>query len=119
MKLASAGFLLALPAAVAALPATDKLSAPERREARHLLHSDCGACHGGQLTGGLGPPLTPERLQRRDPRGLYRTIRQGRPDTPMPPWSRFLSPAQTAYIVKIITGQDPAPTQASGNDRRR
>jgi cytochrome c55X len=107
MRAAWAALLLALPAGAAALPDTGELSAAERREARELLRGDCGACHGGRLTGGLGPALTPERLQGRDPRGLYRTIRQGRPDTPMPPWSRFLSPAQTAYIVELITGQRP------------
>ena len=32
---------------------------PERqRELAHLLQRDCGSCHGGRLTGGLGPALT-------------------------------------------------------------
>ncbi len=84
-----------------AAPAADKpLPARERRaELDRLLRHDCGACHGLERTGGLGPPLTPERLAGRPDDQLIQTILRGVPDTPMPPWKPLLSRRDARWLV--------------------
>lgn len=73
---------------------------PERqKELVRLVRQDCGSCHGMRLTGGLGPALTPEALASKPAEALVRTILQGRPGTPMPPWKDFLSEPEAAWIV--------------------
>ena len=87
---------IALPAAAAEPPA--------RRQAEllHMLRHDCGACHGLRLGGGLGPPLTAAALARYAPQALERTILDGRPGTPMPPWRALLSPADVRWMLRAI-----------------
>lgn len=92
--------LALLAGSVAAEPAG---FAPERQsELVRLVREDCGSCHGLRLTGGLGPPLTPEALQDRPRQALVRTILEGRPGTPMPPWKGFLSEPEAAWIVERL-----------------
>jgi cytochrome c55X len=76
-------------------------AAERQRELVRMVRQDCGSCHGMTLNGGLGPALTVEALKVRDiPReSLVATIVGGRPGTPMPPWHRFLSEAEAAWIV--------------------
>ncbi len=76
-----------------------------QRELVHLVRQDCGSCHGMQLTGGLGLPLTPEALRDKPLEGLAATIHAGRPGTAMPPWKTILSEADIRWIVeKLMTG---------------
>lgn len=79
---------------------------PERqKELVRLVRQDCGSCHGMQLTGGLGLPLTPEALRDKPLEGLAATIHAGRPGTAMPPWKTILSEADIRWIVeKLMTG---------------
>lgn len=82
----------------------------ERREAlRNLVHQDCGSCHGMRLSGGLGPALTPEALQDKNPAFLAVTIAEGRPGTPMPPWKTLLSEADIAWIVDYLKNPGVTP----------
>ncbi|HYR01040.1 MAG TPA: cytochrome c [Casimicrobiaceae bacterium] len=75
------------------------------RELLHLLHQDCGSCHGMRLTGGLGPALTPEALRTKPAETLVATITSGRPGTAMPPWRRFLSEAEAEWLVaRMVSG---------------
>lgn len=67
-----------------------------------LLRQDCGSCHGLTLRGGLGPPLLPEALSGKDPQVLAATILHGRPGTAMPPWSRFLSEDEAAWLARRL-----------------
>jgi cytochrome c55X len=77
--------------------------APQRQEQLlHLLRHDCGSCHGMRLTGGLGPPLTPSTLAQKPTPALTATIRHGRPGTPMPPWSRFVSEEEARWLVDLM-----------------
>ena len=78
---------------------------PERqKELVRLVRQDCGSCHGMTLKGGLGPALLPENLRDKPAEGLAATIYYGRPGTPMPPWSQFMSEAEAAWIVdKLMT----------------
>lgn len=67
-----------------------------------LVRQDCGSCHGLQLTGGLGPALTPEALKQRPTESLVGTILDGRRGTAMPPWQGLLSEAEAAWIVQML-----------------
>ncbi|HEB77798.1 MAG TPA: cytochrome c [Methylothermaceae bacterium] len=83
---------------------------PERqKELRNLLIQDCGSCHGMTLKGGLGPPLVPEALAGKSPEFLRRTIVEGRPGTPMPPWGGLLSDADIDWLVEILLDGEAAP----------
>lgn len=75
------------------------LSAARRVELIKLVRNDCGSCHGMQLTGGLGPALTPQALQNKPENSLVATILFGRPGTPMPPWQAFMTEAEAAWLV--------------------
>ena len=88
--------------AVAAALAPD---AARQRELLRLLKQDCGSCHGMRLTGGLGPPLTPEAMRTKPAASLVATIVSGRPGTAMPPWRRFVSEAEAEWLVaRLLTG---------------
>lgn len=76
--------------------------AMRRNELVRLVRNDCGSCHGMQLTGGLGLPLTPAALRDKPDSGLVATILYGRPGTPMPPWQSFLSEAEAEWIVENL-----------------
>lgn len=88
------------------------LVTPQRQQALvHMVRQDCGACHGLQLTGGLGPPLTPQALNDRTIESIVATTLDGRPGTPMPPWKSMLSESDAVWIAKQLrTGfpQEPA-----------
>ncbi|MEO8119119.1 MAG: cytochrome c [Rhodoferax sp.] len=64
-----------------------------------LVRQDCGSCHGLTLKGGLGPALLPEALRDKPAEYLKFVILQGRPNSAMPPWQRFLSEAEAEWIV--------------------
>ena len=93
--------LLALLAVAAAVQAGEPGPA-RQQELVHLVRQDCGSCHGMQLTGGLGMPLTPEALRDKPAEGLEATVHYGRPGTAMPPWKSFLSEADTRWIVQRL-----------------
>ncbi|WP_018151792.1 c-type cytochrome [Leeia oryzae] len=81
---------------------------PARQQALlHLLHQDCGACHGLTLKGGLGSPLTPQALSGKPMENLVATIMNGRPGTPMPPWKPFMSEAEAEWLVQWLQSQKP------------
>ena len=75
-------------------------------ELLRLLRQDCGSCHGMRLTGGLGPPLTPQALRDKPADSLAATIVAGRAGTAMPPWRPFLSEAEAAWLVERLQQGD-------------
>lgn len=88
--------MLALPTA----GATQADPQPARQqEILYLLHQDCGACHGMQLKGGLGPALDPQQLAHLTREQVAATILHGRPGTPMPPWRPFLTPDEAWWLA--------------------
>lgn len=99
---AAALFGVGLLAAAPPTAAQGDLTAERRGELKHLLRQDCGACHGMRLTGGLGPALTPERLSGRSVEGLTQIILNGVPDTPMPPWGRYLNREEAAWLARQL-----------------
>lgn len=80
----------------------DSLTPERQRALVHLVRQDCGSCHGMTLQGGLGPPLTPEALRDKPVDSLVAVIYAGRPGTPMPPWKRFMTEAEAAWIVEQL-----------------
>ena len=89
------------PTVVAAAP-----DAARRSELLRLLRQDCGSCHGMRLTGGLGPPLTPQALRDKPAGGLAATIVAGRAGTAMPPWRPFVSESEAAWLVERLQQGD-------------
>jgi cytochrome c55X len=67
-----------------------------------LVRQDCGSCHGLTLKGGLGKPLTAERLAAWDRDQLAHIILDGVPGTPMPPWRRLLSEPEARWIADAL-----------------
>lgn len=83
-----------------ALPAQAADPSPERQqELTRFVRQECGFCHGLQLTGGLGNPLTAEALQGRTHATLIDTILYGRGGTAMPGWAPHLSEADATWIA--------------------
>jgi cytochrome c55X len=78
-----------------------------RRQLVELVRQDCGACHGLTLKGGLGPDLRPAALANKDPEQLRFVVLHGRRGTAMPPWSRFLTEAEAAWLVEALRGGLP------------
>ncbi|MEW6120691.1 MAG: cytochrome c [Pseudomonadota bacterium] len=72
----------------------------ERQQALvRFVRQECGFCHGLTLGGGLGSPLTAEAMRARPAEVLAAVIQHGIPGTAMPPWSPYLSAAETDWIV--------------------
>ncbi len=82
--------------------APDSPDAARRMELIKMVRNDCGSCHGIQLTGGLGLPLTPDALKKKPDSALVATILYGRPGTPMPPWRDFMSESEAEWIVESL-----------------
>ena len=83
-----------------------ELSAQRESELIHLLHQDCGSCHGLRLKGGLGPPLLPADIAGTPDAALVDAILRGRPGTPMPPWDVEITEAEVRWLVgRLRTGE--------------
>lgn len=64
-----------------------------------FVRQECGFCHGLRLTGGLGGALTADAMRDKPADTLEAAILHGIPGTAMPPWSPYLSQAETHWIV--------------------
>lgn len=71
-------------------------------ELLHLLHHECGSCHGLTLGGGLGPPLGPAALAGKADEALVDVILNGMPGTPMAPWGLHLRAEEAAWLVRRL-----------------
>lgn len=78
------------------------VSPPRADELRRLVAQDCGACHGMTRKGGLGPDIRAETLEGRAASGLASIIRDGLPDTAMPPWGPLLSEDDINWIAEYL-----------------
>ncbi|MES2877424.1 MAG: cytochrome c [Pseudomonadota bacterium] len=99
--IATLGLTLSMAAAAAneAGVASASLDASRQKELVTLVRQDCGSCHGLTLKGGLGPALLPQDLKNKPVEYLTFVILQGRANTAMPPWKRFLSDADAQWIA--------------------
>lgn len=92
------GLLLIIPnAVIAADIANDR-----QQELIHLIKHDCGSCHGMTLKGGLGTPLTADKLQNKSNESLISIIMNGVKGTPMPPWKGILAEQEVSWMVKQL-----------------
>ncbi len=98
--------VLAGLAVLAAAPALADPPPQRQGQLLHLLHQDCGSCHGLTLKGGLGPPLLPVALAPHDDAVLVDAILDGRPGTPMPPWRFEINPEEAAWLVRYLRHGD-------------
>jgi cytochrome c55X len=103
-------FLIGLLALSGAVVASEPALA-RQKELIHLVRQDCGSCHGMQLTGGLGLPLTPEALKDRPFEGLVATVFYGRPGTAMPPWKSIITEQEAEWIVRALMTGFPEDTR--------
>ncbi len=71
-------------------------------ELMHMLKHDCGSCHGLTLRGGLGPPLTADRLHGYPLDFISNTILNGRAGTAMPPWRGLLTEDEVNWIAERL-----------------
>ena len=78
------------------------LPAERQTQLVRMVRQDCGSCHGIQLTGGLGPALTRERMAEIPLDSLTAVIYLGRPGTPMPGWKTMLSEPEAAWIAQRL-----------------
>jgi cytochrome c55X len=90
--------ILILPSTVLA---TD-IPNDRQQELLHLIKHDCGSCHGMTLKGGLGTPLTSEKLQGKSSEALSSIIMNGVRGTPMPPWKGILDKQEVIWMVKQL-----------------
>ncbi len=99
--IAALGLTLAMVATAAsdAGAASAPVDASRQKQLVTLVRQDCGSCHGLTLKGGLGPALLPDAVKDKPVEYLKAVILQGRPNTAMPPWQRFLSEAEAEWIV--------------------
>ena len=81
---------------------------PERQaQLIRMVRQDCGSCHGIQLTGGLGPALTRDRMADFPYDSLVAVIYNGRPGTPMPGWKTMISEADAHWIARQLQAGFP------------
>lgn len=107
LALAALPALLGWPGAQAGSDAATGVPPERMRQLVHVVRQDCGACHGMQLKGGLGPALTPEALAGKPAAALAAVIVHGRPGTPMPPWRSMLTEADAQWIAEQLLAGFP------------
>ncbi len=81
----------------------------------------CAACHGADLTGGIGPSLVDaEWIHGGDPEQIVTTITEGVTDKGMPAWGQVLGPQKVQQVAAFVvskkgTGgaavEDPTPAE--------
>ena len=64
-----------------------------------MVRQDCGSCHGMTLKGGLGPALLPNTLDAISLESLKAVILFGRSERAMPPWQKFITEDEAAWIA--------------------
>lgn len=85
-------------------------NAPRQQQLLHMLKQDCGSCHGLALTGGLGPALTREAMQRLPLASLSAVIYHGRPGTAMPPWKTMLKAEEAEWLATYLQSPQNKPS---------
>ena len=87
-------------------------------DAAALYQQQCAACHGAQRTGGMGPALLPESLERLRRADAHKTIANGRPATQMPAFADKLTADEiTALAAWVYSPLEPAPRWAEADIR--
>lgn len=96
-----------LPAAPSSVPSSVP-GAPF--DAGALFNQHCASCHGAQRTGGMGPALLAESLERLRRPDAMQVITQGRPATQMPAFGHLLNTEQIRQLTAwLYTPVLPVP----------
>ena len=83
-----------------------------------LFAQHCASCHGAQRTGGMGPALLPESLERLRRAEAQNVITEGRVATQMLPFKDKLSADEIAALAQwIYTPVTPAPAWSDADIR--
>ena len=80
-----------------------------------LYQEHCAVCHQSSGKGGIGLPLTREKLAYISDDYIYKTVRLGRPGRIMPAF-KHLSDAQLKAIVGFIRSWNPEPGMVFSNE---
>ncbi len=79
-----------------------------------LYQQHCASCHGDTRTGGMGPALLPESLERLRKKDALSVVQHGRAATQMAGYAEQLSSAEIASVVDWI--YQPAATAPTWSD---
>lgn len=92
--------------------------APAAPDAARLYSQHCLACHGEQRTGGMGPALLPESLERLRAAEARTVIEHGRAATQMPAFGKQLSATELDALARwIYQPVQPAPEWSDADIR--
>lgn len=80
------------------------VSAARALELLDFVAGTCPACHGTDLQGSVGPPLSRAELEHLTVNALAMTLLQGRPEKGMPPWNGQLSKTDALWIAGFLKG---------------
>jgi len=73
-----------------------------------IFKTNCVACHGPELKGGIGPNLTDATwIHGGLPTNLYTTVTTGVSTKGMPTWGPVLGPARIAEVVAFVISKNP------------
>ena len=81
---------------------TSGATATEQTDPVLLYKQNCGACHGMDRLGSVGPALLPENLKRLRKKNAVKAIQNGRPATQMPAFAGKLKTDQIQALVDYI-----------------
>ena len=89
-----------------ATPAEFTITPGMAEAGKTVYTTNCAACHGPELRGGIGPDLTDEEwIHGNSPEDVVRTITEGVPAKGMPGWGPILGPERVnqaaAYILSL------------------
>ena len=111
---ASAPATITAPAPAPAATSVATAPAGASINAGALYQQHCAVCHGGARTGGMGPALLPESLERLRKKDALGVVQHGRTATQMAGYADQLSAAEIASVVDWI--YQPAATPPTWSD---
>jgi cytochrome c oxidase cbb3-type subunit III len=83
---------------------------PELASAGQSIYAtNCGACHGASMEGGIGPALNDGNwVHGSSPQEIMRVVSEGVPAKGMPGWGPILGPERVRQVTAYIVAQQPA-----------
>ena len=75
-------------------------------QGKEIYATNCAACHGPDLTGGIGPNLIDDEwVHGGDPDSVVKTITEGVGAKGMPAWGPVLGPAKVGAVASYVLEQ--------------
>jgi mono/diheme cytochrome c family protein len=84
-------------------PVSANLKAGDKEAGKEIFNIRCALCHGDKGQGGLGLNLSNQAVKKADDQYLFKTIRDGRTTTPMPPFGSDGLGLTDQQIVNVIS----------------